>query len=327
MPNESDKTPGPPRPKPHRIAESNFAAVIRDYLASNDFLVGLEPSSQALYRRILRLAERPDTLGSLSVHVIRPALVQAFLDGLAATPGNQKNARGVLSAVEKWALVRDRLPMPITRGTYTVETEDGGHEPWPDAWIDLALRQARPDLARVIMLGYHTGQRGSDIVHMRFSDIEEHGGHVGIMIKSTQKVGLRIWIPCDPELRTAIAGWERVPPFFLVLNPNSGQPYTRANLSWHWNKERATNPHLAPLEEAGAVLHGLRANAVIRLRRRGATTMQISDMIGMHPQTVERYCRMADQVTNALAAVHHLNFDTARTPGEQTKPVKPENAG
>lgn len=341
MPIESGKPPGAPRPKPHRIADSDFAAVIRDYLRSDDFLLGLAESSQGLYRRILRLAARADTLGALSIHVIRPALVQGFLDGLAATPGNQKNARAVLCAVEKWAIVRDRLPMPITLGTYTVDGDDSGHEPWPDAWIDLALRHARPDLARVVMLAFHTGQRGSDIVRMRFSDIAEHSHpmtgerHVGITVEGTQKVGLHLWIPCDPELRAALAGWTRVPPFFMVLNPHSAGPYTRENLSWHWNKERARNPHLAPLEEGQAVLHGLRASCVIRLRMRGATTLQISSMIGMSLPMVERYSRLADQRVMAMAAVHHLNFDTSRdgdrgaagTAGEQPKPRRPKSGG
>lgn len=320
MPTGSEKPPGAPRPKPHKIADGDFAAVIRDYLASPDFNSGLEPSSQVLYRHILKLASRYDTLGALSVHVIRPALVQAFLDGLAATPGKQKNARGVLSAVEKWAMVRDRLPMPITRGTYVTNSEDGGHEPWPDSWIDLAVRHARADLARVVQLAYHTGQRGSDIVRMRFSDIDEQTDpvtgirHTGITVRRTQKVGLRLWIPCTAELLTAIATWERRPPFFLVLNPFSGEPYTRENLSWHWNKERDTNALLEPLAKGQAVLHGLRASCVVRLRSRGANSLQIQYMVGMSPQMVERYSRLADQRAMAIAAVHQLDFGTS---GEQ----------
>lgn len=323
MPTESGKPPGSsPRRRASRIGAGDFAAVIRDYMASPDFRNGLKPTSQRLYRHVLKLAGDQTTLGSLSVDVIRPALVQAFLDGLAEKPSLQKAARGVLGAVEKWALVRDRLATPIIRGTYTTGTDDGGHEPWPDSWVDLALRHARPDLARVVMLALHTGQRGSDIVRMRFSDLEDQtdpvtgNRHTGITVKHTQKVGLRLWIPCTAELLATIATWERRPPFFMVLMP-SGEPYTREKLSGHWHTEKHSNPHLAPLAEGGGVIHGLRASCVIRLRKRGATSLQIQSMIGMSGPMVERYSRLADQNAMALAAVHHLDFGTSR---EHSKP-------
>ena len=327
MPTESEKPPGASsRRKAHRIAEGDFAAVIRDYIASPDFQTGLKLTSQRLYRHILRLAGDADTLGALSVHVIRPALVQGFLDGLADKPGLQKAARGVLAAVEKWALVRDRLTVPIIRGTYVTGGDEGGHDPWPDSWIDLALRHARPDLARVVMLAFHTGQRGSDIVRMRFSDIEEQtdpltgSRHIAIPVKRTHTVGRRLWIPCTAELLATIATWERKPPFYLVLNPFSGEQYTREKLSYHWHTEKHTNPHLAPLAEGGAVIHGLRASCVIRLRNRGATSLQIESMIGMSRPMVERYSRHADQNAMAIAAVHHLDF--GGTAFERRSPIE-----
>jgi hypothetical protein len=73
---------------------------------------------------------------------------------------------------------------------------------------------------------------------------------------------------------------------------------------------------LAPLKEAGLVLHGLRATAVVRLRRAGATTGQIAGMVGMSEVMVNRYCRFSVQRENALAAVHYL--DT------RTKPERPK---
>jgi hypothetical protein len=86
----------------------------------------LAASTRGNYARILRLAERADTLGALPVDVIRPALVQAFLDGLADRPGTQKVAQSVLKTVEKWALRRDLLPYPITTGTEAIGSQ-GGH--------------------------------------------------------------------------------------------------------------------------------------------------------------------------------------------------------
>jgi hypothetical protein len=99
----------------NHIKGGTFAQIIRAYLMSPK-IEGLAPSTQAHYRYLLAFAETPETLGLLPVEVIRPALVQAFLDGLAGRPGLQRNAKAALKAVEKWAIVRDMLPHPITFG-------------------------------------------------------------------------------------------------------------------------------------------------------------------------------------------------------------------
>src|SRR5690606_1305641 len=78
-------------------------------------------------------------------------------------------------------------------------------------------------------------------------------------------------------------------------------------LSWHWNEERDTNEALKPLSEAGLVLHGLRATAVVRARKAGATDLQIANMFGMSEPMVARYSRLEDQTEMALAAVHFLD--------------------
>jgi integrase len=285
-----------------RITQGTFASVIRAYQKSPTY-AALASATRRIYGMGLRHAENPDTLGGLSVEVIRPSLVQAFLDGLAHTPGAQKTAKTALKAVEKWALVRDLLPYPIMTGTSVVKS-DGGFEPWTDEQVALAEKHARPDLSRVITLAVHTGQRGSDIVRMRWSDLRVEQGRLGISV-TQKKTGVQLWVPLTQELQAAMETWERRPTF-IVLKPD-GTPYSREMLSWHWYKERATNDRLKALEDARLVLHGLRATAVVRLRKAGARTLQIADMIGMSEPMVARYSRLADKVDRALAAVHFLD--------------------
>ena len=141
------------------IKQGTFASVIRAYLMSPKF--DALAHSTVGYRYLLGLAEQPETLGAYSVEVIRPAPVQAFLDGLADRPAQQKNARAAIKAVEKWAIVRDLLPYPITMGT-EAPGGTGGFEPWTDEQVELAERCCRPHLSRVITLASNTGQRGSD---------------------------------------------------------------------------------------------------------------------------------------------------------------------
>jgi len=288
----------------------SFAAVISAYKKSDSY-TSLAPSTKRNYLSVLDLAQREGALGAYNVQTIRPALVQIFLDQLAETPGKQTIARTALCSVERWALVRDRVPYPFMTGTEVVKS-DGGHEPWTDDQVQLAEKYARPDLARVITLAVNTGQRGSDVVRMCPSDIEVNHGHPGINVIQ-KKTGVRLWVPFTPDLIEAMKGWEKKPGPY-VLKPN-GRPYTRELLSWHWNHERDNNEALAELKAAGLVLHGLRATAIVRLRKAGASVMNICDMVGLSEPMVARYSRLADKTERALAAVHFMQ----RTPREQPK--------
>ena len=301
------------RPKHQRIIAGTFASVIRSFMTSTKFQK-LARSTQVSYGHLLSLAERPDTLGALSVHVVRPALVQAFLDGFSDRPAQQLCARTALKSLEKWALVRDLLPHAITTGTEAPGGK-GGYQPWTDEQVRLAETQARPHLARVITLGANTGQRGSDLIKMRWSDIEEYEGRLGINVVQ-RKTGLKLWVPMTQELQAAIATWERRPTF-LCLKEDGRSPFTRQQLSDQWLRERDTKSGLAPLAQAGCVLHGLRATAVVRLRRAGVPTGQIGDVVGMSEQMVNRYCRFSVQRDNALAAIYRLDGTRVETAKEQ----------
>lgn len=306
--------PDSSRPSVARIAPDSFAAVIRAYQASPKF-AALAESTRRLYNGVLRMAEE-GSIGRTHVNEIRPALVQAFLDGLAETPGTASIARTAISAVQKWALVRDLLPFPITTGTST-EASDGGHEPWSMEQVKLAEQKARDDLARVVTIAVHTGQRGSDIVKMRISDLEEQDGRLGVNVIQ-RKTKLRLWVPFTAELTGIAQTWKRRPPFFLVTKPD-GSLYTRPQLSWHWNDHRDNNADLAPLKEAGLVIHGLRATAVVRARRAGATVLEIASMFGMSEPMVARYSRLADQRDMAIGAVVRLDRTSVERPQQTLK--------
>jgi integrase len=175
-------------------------------------------------------------------------------------------------------------------------------------------------LARVITLASNTGQRGSDLVKMRWSDIETYEGRLGINVIQ-KKTGLQIWVPFTQALAAAVETWERRPTFLLLKE--GGLPFSREQLSNQWLRERDTRPALAPLKAAGLVLHGMRATAVVRLRRAGASTGQIADMVGMSEPMVNRYCRFSVQRDNALAAVHFLDKTNAERPEKKASKTTP----
>src|SRR4249920_2621337 len=160
----------PSRPVLARIDPDSFAAVIRAYIASPKFQAYAK-NTRIMWLRELSLAEIPP-LGALPAAQIRPSLIQAFLDGYSGRPGKQMAALTALKQLERWAVVRDLLPNAITLGV-EVEHSDGGHVPWTDEQVAIAEEHARPDLARVITMAANLGERGSDLVKMRWGDIEE----------------------------------------------------------------------------------------------------------------------------------------------------------
>lgn len=306
-----------------KIVPGTFAHVIRKFMASGAFTTKAE-STMRNWGNALRLAEEEGGLGGCSVQVIRPAIIQCFLDGLSHFPGKQSVAYTALKAVEKFAVVRDLVPIPFMTGTQIIGS-DGGHEPWPDAFISLAEQYAAPNLAKAVILALHTGQRGSDTVRMGMSDIEEKiCPTTGIYRRGLnviqQKTGRRLWVPfLSAEFEATVMSWERRPGPFYV-NPK-GLPYTRPSLSTAWNRERDGNEALKPLSEAGMVLHGLRATAIVRARKRGLSDLQISNVYGMSPPMVGRYSRLADQGDMAMAAIHFLD----RTGGERVTEIIQKN--
>src|SRR5207342_431983 len=126
----------PSRPKITKITGGCFAAVIPGSLASPKFK-GYSDATRDVWGRELRLAE--SMLGALSIDALRPSVMQAFLDGIADRPGKQVAAFAVLKQLEKWAIVRDLLPLPIMMGVEVIGS-DGGHEPWTDEHVELAER-------------------------------------------------------------------------------------------------------------------------------------------------------------------------------------------
>jgi hypothetical protein len=87
-----------------------------------------------------------------------------------------------------------------------------------------------------------------------------------------------------------------------------GRPYTRALFSIHFSEARKDLPELT-----GVTLHGLRATAVIRLRRAGLEVGQIGDIVGMSLPMIERYCRFADRKASGTAALIKLEKDKPTT--------------
>ncbi|WP_227440940.1 tyrosine-type recombinase/integrase [Methylobacterium sp. W2] len=274
------------------VPTDTVSALIDSYEVSPAFANDLSDGTKALYRRSLRIAR--EAWGNLPSAKLRPVHIQAMMDGFSQTRGKANNFLGAMRALSAWASARGHVETSLTEGVrpYPAKT---GHKPWTAAQIELAHSELTGVIRRGVLLYIYTGQRGSDVVRLGWTDVED-GGFTLRQVKT----GREVWCPIVPELAAEMATWERRPGPFLLQD--SGKPFTRKLFSRHYSEARAEIPILA-----GASLHGLRCTAVIRLRRAGLSTGQIGDITGMSLAMIERYCRFADKKTSGQAALISLS--------------------
>jgi integrase len=248
----------------------------------------LSDGTKEQYRRSLRVVRT--AWGELRADALRPSHVQALMDGLASTPGKANNVLDGLRAMCRWAMgPRELLSRDPTLGV--AHFEDGeGHKPWTPEQLRVA-DGFTGELRKWYMLARYTGQRLSDVVRLGFTDIDDGG-----FALRQKKTGVRPWCPIFPELEAELATWEKRPGPFLIQE--NGKPFTTNGLWKLFDKAREDHPELRD-----AVPHGLRANAVIHLRQSGYSIALISDMVGMSPPMVERYCRHADRKAGGQAVL------------------------
>jgi hypothetical protein len=123
-----------------RATPGSFAGVIAAYIGSDKFM-RLAASTQGNYRRHLALAQ--SVLGGRDVEVMRPALVQAFLDGLSDRPATQKVAQTSLEGAGKVGHPARPTAAP-DHARHRGRRIEGGHKPWTEAQIRTAIEHARP---------------------------------------------------------------------------------------------------------------------------------------------------------------------------------------
>ena len=273
------------------VATDTFGALIDAYLVHPKF-TKTAAETQYQYRRYLDIAR--DAWGALPAAGVQPKHVQELVDRLAVTPAKANNFRTTMRALSAWARGRGLVDQSFIEGVEGYDRNGKGHRPWSAGEIACAHQRLTGMVRRGVMLALYTGQRGSDVVRLGWTDIDDGGFQL-----RQRKTGRPVWCPIVPELAAEVATWEKRPGPFLLQD--DGKPYTRKLLWKHFDEARAELPDLE-----GAMLHGLRATAVVRLRQSGLSSGQIGDIVGMSLAMIERYCRFADRKTGGKAALISL---------------------
>jgi integrase len=276
------------------MAVDTVNALIDDYLASPKFL-GIAKQTQYHYRRSLNIAR--EAWGALPAKQLRPVHVQAMMDTLTDTPAKANAFLLIMRVLSGWGRARDRLDASLVEGVEKFKG-GGGHKPWTPEQIDAAHTKLVGTVRRGILLELYTGQRGSDVVRLGPTYIDDGGFNL-----SQRKTGRQVWCPIVPELANEMATWERQPGPFL--RQRNGKPFTAKSFWRDYDAQRKNIPELI-----GTTIHGLRCTAVIRLRQAGLSVGQIGDITGMSLATIQRYCRFADMKAGGQAALLSLNCKT-----------------
>jgi integrase len=269
-------------------------ALIDTYIAAWPRLSDpLSEGTKGIYQTAFKKAR--NAWGELSARGLKPHHVRKQMEELYETPGAANNFLSAMRALSTFSRLHNLIDWPLTDGVKAYKLE-GGHQPWTEAQIAAAHALPQGALRQGIMLGLYTGQRVSDLVRLGPTMIDAEGGF-DLGFKGQKKTGVRPWCPILPELAAEMATWEKRPGPFL-LTPQ-GKPFTASYFSEMFRDHvKAKVPVLADAD-----LHGLRATAVIRLKRAGLTEVMIGDFVGMSTAMVKHYTRFEDKKTSGKAAL------------------------
>lgn len=272
-----------------RIIPGTFRWLATEYLASPEF-TGKKPKTRTNYRMFTDMACR--VMGDFMVDDITMPDVIALRDKIAATPSKANDLIKQIRIIYGWGLPRGRTrhnPADF-RGTSVRKLKTGEYMPWPEPLIAKFLKDAKPEVAAVVMVGLYSGQRIGDVLKMGWGDIEK--GKIKVIQEKTEK---SLKVPLHRDLQAFIA---KLPAKSIrLLTTPTGRVWTYTNFNDVFTKERKR------LGCREFQYHGLRKNAVIRLLLAGCTTQEAGAITGQTDETVAYYARQIEQEKLADAAM------------------------
>jgi integrase len=168
-------------------------------------------------------------------------------------------------------------------------------------WSRAVIEKFSETANEVVRLGFYlllyTAQRESDVVTMKWQDIDwQHGDGPRIRVKQ-RKTGEVVWIPLASELRTILEQTPRVNDH--ILNSEKGTPFTDA--TGFAKAIRRTLKEIGVEDHSG---HGLRVTAACNLKEAGCTDDQVMAVTGhTETKTLRKYLREVEREVLARQAM------------------------
>jgi integrase len=204
-------------------------------------------------------------------------------------------------AIELEMLQRNPVRMEGRPG----DEPENGAQPFKADQLARLREAAGPDLLTFLVLRW-TGLRGSDVVRLRWSEVDLQTGEISRLTLKRRK---RVLIPLAPELRFALdTEWQRrscSPDDLVLLNPDTGKPLTRPRL---YQRIRALGKRAGVLD---AHPHRFRDTFCVDMLARGVNPYNVAKLVGITVDVLERHYapfipELRERVRLALEREHGL---------------------
>lgn len=243
-------------------------------------------NTQKVYRWLEPFKDR-------KLDTITKSEISSILDDLP--PGNAHIFLSRLRALFSYARGVDQMVNDPCKGLTTPAT--GEYRPWTQDEVNTFLKTDNDTVAMAIKLAYYTGQRMSDVLSMRWSDIKNGGIQV-----VQQKTHTPLFIPLHPKLKTALKKHSASNPTDTIIAMSDGRPYTPDQFR---DRFREARKRLGLPDDL--VFHGLRKLTAVSLANQGASTQEIMAVGGWKSiKQVEHYCKGSNQRKLAAQAINRL---------------------
>jgi integrase len=267
-----------------------LGALAIEFYKSADFS-NLSSSSQRTYRTVLDPVVGRD--GYRLVRDLQPDKARKVIEEIGEKhPGMANLTRAVLRRLFSYAIdLGWRRDNPFER---VKKYKLGTHHTWTDAELEAFEKRwplgTRQRLAYALLL--YTGQRVSDVVRMKRSDIRN-----GAIYTVQAKTKVELYIELHPALERALKTYPANG--IYLIGDRAGRPMRPGTLSM---LVRASAKAAGLSSEC--VAHGLRKAVLRRLAEHGSTSKQIQAVSGHRTLSeIERYTRQADQRRLAKTAI------------------------
>lgn len=289
------------------LPEDTFGWLIQKYKA-NDLYKGRSPGTRRLYDGYLKgmMAD----YGDLPIRSIKPKMIGAIRDKLAATPAKANQTLALFRILLGFA-ERELEAIPLNPAIRPRRlTAPKRTQVWADSDI-IAFMAAAPERVRLGMaLLFYTVQRPDDMLALTVENVKERDGRLQIQLrqaKTQEWVIVPVHAQLEPLLRarlsTPILRRQRGPDGrrvsevvpWLVPSPE-GCRWHRRNFSRHWDKAlrtmlyrqaRALLKEGLPKDQVRQQLterhrqrRDLRRSGMVKMALAGATTPQIAAVSG-----------------------------------------------
>jgi integrase len=268
----------------------------RSFELSNEFR-SLASATQRNYREAL---QRLSDLDATPLQDIRRAAILSHLDALGDRPGAACIFLTASKRFWRYAIEREWADHNPVTGLRAPKL--GEHRRWEPDEVRAFLEGASPHVRIGILLALYTGQRLSDVVRMKWSDIEEGFIHV-----VQQKTGTALVIPIHDTLRKSLDDYrDGVDGGYIIGRNDSAGPWSPSVFRARYNRDRARLGLCFGRDDA-PVYHGIRKTAAALLAEGGASTREIMAIGGWKRSAqVDLYTKQADQRALAVSAMSKM---------------------